>query len=249
MVIKEYFPSEYVQRDLDHKKIVCRSVLYKNRYEEKKDVFLKEGIVLKKLKHKNIIKCFDYFKENNTAYIVLEFYDGVTLDTYLNNEKRGLNDYDLYNIYMPIIDAVNYVHSKKYIHRDIKPNNIMVKNNGIPILIDFGSVSYNKKRTERPISYTEGFSPIELYSKVSNQGKYTDVYSLAATLYYLIEKEAPLDVTKRLFNDKFLRGIKNKKYDIILEKIIIKNLNLDYKKRDNSILKMKKRLKKYLNKN
>lgn len=244
VVIKEFFPNKVALRDLDKKTLICKSNKLKEKYEKQKEVFLREGEILKNLDNKNIVKCYDYFKENDTAYIVLEYHSGLTLDEYIIKNPIDKIDIFFEKIFFPILDTVEYIHNKNIIHRDIKPSNIIIKKSGNPVLIDFGSISTINKKNRREIFLTPGFSPLEFYSEKSKQGRYSDIYSLAATLYYCFSQEVPIESSKRIFEDNLKETIfKNKAFKNSIKKVLIKNLNLKYKKRYKKVSKLKKSLK------
>ena len=109
-VIKEFFPLNLCLRDLDKKTVVCKRNNLKFTYEKSKNDFLNEAKIMQKLKNKNIAKCYDFFEENNTGYIVMKYYEGKTLKEKIDNEKAGELEEMLKKIFFPILDAVDYVH-------------------------------------------------------------------------------------------------------------------------------------------
>ena len=235
-VIKEYYPKGKVLRDMDGKTVVFKMPSFRHKYDEELNIFLNEGSVLRKLKHKNILKCIDYFAENDTGYIITEFCEGKTLDQYIKEERDFLISGQFKKICIPFVKTVNYIHKKGIIHRDIKPKNIIVNKNLGPVIIDFGSACINKKGVKKRISYTPGYSPLEFYSDKSNQGKYSDVYSVAATLYFYLCGKPPEKVTDRVIEDKIEDiGKYNKDISKLFSKTIMKNLSVDYKKRFSSL--------------
>lgn len=156
--------------------------------------------------------------------------------------------------YFPIIEAVKAIHKKNYIHRDLKPNNIIIHRDK-PVLIDFGSAINYKNAARKKILLTPGFSPIEFYSEKTKQGPYSDIYSLAAILYYYITNEIPAEANERIIEDTLVPVSEYKSINGLgfLEDVISKNLSLDYRKRCQSINSYKfallKQYYKYLLKN
>ncbi|OCL25292.1 hypothetical protein U472_13115 [Orenia metallireducens] len=240
VVIKEFFPKNLVLRDLDGKTIICKNSFMKESLQEKMNEFLNEAKLMKSLEDEFIAKCYEFFIENNTAYIVTKYYDGVTLDYYLEEEK----DFEqfLKKIFFPLLNTVEQIHGKQYIHRDIKPSNIIIHQNR-PILIDFGSAINYKSNDKKNIFLTPGFSPIEFYSEKSKQGPYSDIYSLSALLYYFFTTNIPEESLNRIIEDN-LKSIDSLNQEIPdkLNNIIMKNLSLDYKRRDRVIAIFKLKL-------
>lgn len=235
-VIKEFFPEKLVLRDLDHKTLVCKYPSLSEKYLIKREVFLHEAAILKTVRHKNIIGYLNDFVENNTGYIVTNYYRGKTLDKYMETETN-ISMVDFFkNIFVPLMDALNAMHKSGIIHRDIKPNNIIINSRNEPVIIDFGSAVNFQKNNKKDIFVTPGFSPLEFYSPTARQGRFSDIYSLAATLYYYLCGKAPQTAAERIIEDS-VEDIRN--YNRIISKmlatVIMKNLAVDYKKRFSSL--------------
>lgn len=231
-IVKEYFPEGLALRDMDGKSVVCKMPSLKERFYNLEDVLFNEGEILKGFKHKNISKYINHFTENSTTYVVLEHYDGKTLDEYLK-ENKDISINDFFNkIFIPLINAISCIHKKNIIHRDIKPSNIIINEQGEPIIIDFGSAINYKICKKKNIFITPGFSPLEFYSEKSRQGKYSDIYSLTATLYYCLCGKVPMDAGKRIIEDN-IENIKkyNSEISLFFSIIIMKNLSVNHKKR------------------
>lgn len=168
-------------------------------YDKYRRKFTEEAQTLAKFDHPNIVKVIDVFEENETSYIVMPFIQGRTLESLV--EKNGPIDYVLAVNYIgQIASAVGYVHSRNILHRDIKPDNIMITSDNHAILIDFGSArEFIQDKTQHQTSIlTKGYAPIEQYSSNSRKGTYTDIYSLGAVLYFVLTGQKPMDATERL---------------------------------------------------
>lgn len=235
-VIKEHYPKGKVLRDMDERTIVFKMPSFKEKYYEGVNLFLNEGVLLKKLRHKNLVKCIDYFTENDTGYIILKYYEGKTLDDYMKEEKDFFISDEFKKIFIPILNALSYIHKKGILHRDIKPQNVIINKEFGPVIIDFGAACKYKTKQKKKIFYTPGFSPLEYYSDKSRQGRYSDIYSLAATLYYYLSGKTPERVTDRVIEDK-IESLEKYNRDISnsFSRVIMKNLSVDYKRRFSSL--------------
>jgi serine/threonine protein kinase len=155
--------------------------------------FIQEAFRLARCNHPNIIKVYDISQEEYLWYIVMEFVEGRNLEEYL--QIRGvLSEIEAGKYIQQIGDALTYIHQQGFLHRDVKPANIMVKQNSTTaILIDFGATrEFVAGKTQLHTSIvTKYFSPLEQYQQRAKRGEYTDVYALAATYYYLVTKEYP----------------------------------------------------------
>lgn len=235
-VIKEFFPTDLVLRDLDKKTVYYRKPTVKTNFAKYQEIFLNEALILKGNCNRGIVGYIDHFTENGTAYIILDYCSGKTLEAYISEEKDVRISHFLKHIFLPILQTVEEIHRRGVIHRDIKPNNIMIDENGSPVLIDFGCAVPINASEKKHIFVTPGFSPLEFYSERSQQGKYSDIYSLAATLYYYLCGKAPSEVSTRVIVDE-LENIReyNRIISPLLSKVIMKNLSLNYRKRNASL--------------
>ncbi|HEX9061417.1 MAG TPA: serine/threonine-protein kinase [Clostridia bacterium] len=239
-IIKEYFPNKIVLRDIDNKTVVCKMPSVKKKYIESRDDFFNEAHILKNFDNENIVKYIDHFVENDTGYIVLKYYKGKTLDKYIVEEKSiSITDF-FERIFIPVMDAVDEIHKRNILHRDLKPTNILITKRDFPVIIDFGSAINYKNTEEKKIFVTQGYSPLEFYSKKSIQGKFSDIYSLSAILYFYLSGKSPLEISKRIIEDKIEDvSIYNEEVSQRLAKVVMRNLSVDYKKRDNTIKYLK----------
>ena len=151
-----------------------------------------------------IVRVLDFFRENNTAYIVMEFVEGVTLRDYLSRLPARMNFAQAQALMAPVGDALWQIHARGLVHRDISPDNIMLTKDGRPKLLDFGAAKLvfeqGGKSTQNPI-IKRGFSPLEMYSTQGKIGPWSDVYAYCATLYYLFVGSPPEEPMERMEND------------------------------------------------
>ena len=197
VAIKEYLPTEIARRRSDAS-ARPHTESQSERYAWGLDRFLAEARTLARFDHPNIVRVLSVFEANNTAYMVMRFEEGEDLATLL--ERRGtLPEAQLTSCLMPILDGLRLVHASGFIHRDIKPENIYVRQDGSPVLLDFGSArqSFGSAKT-MTILVAPGYAPLEqYYGDASTQGPWTDIYGLGATCYRAISGEAPLDAVAR----------------------------------------------------
>jgi len=197
VAIKEYLPVEVAARRNDAS-VRARTEEHDERYRGGLARFIREARTLARFDHPNIVRVLSVFEFNNTAYMVMRFEEGSNLAAVL--EKRGtLPEGELMRIVQPILDGLELVHNAGFIHRDIKPDNIHIRADGSPVLLDFGSarqpISHAPSMT---ILVAPGYAPFEqYYSSGENQGPWTDIYALGATCYRAISGAAPLDAIAR----------------------------------------------------
>ena len=200
--IKEYFPTNFALRN-NSTKFVSVAEQNLERYNKIMNRFVEEAELVKTLKHRNVITIYDSFFENNTAYYVMEYCDGIDLRRYTNNFSRKLGYDEGMNLLYQIMNGLEYIHSKGILHRDIAPDNIYVtKNNSVKIL-DFGAARSEMDQFNRELSVIikVGYAPIEQYGGRGKQGPYTDIYALGATFYHLFTSRIPIESTQRVAED------------------------------------------------
>jgi serine/threonine protein kinase len=197
VAIKEYLPVEVATRRPDAT-VRSRSDGQRERYRWGLDRFIQEARTLARFDHPNIVRVHSVFEFNGTAYMVMRFEEGDNLATLL--ERRGtLSERDLLRILLPIIDGLELVHNAGFIHRDIKPDNIHIRADGSPVLLDFGSARHALGKAHTlTILVAPGYAPFEqYYSSSENQGPWTDIYGLGATCYRAIAGIPPMDAITR----------------------------------------------------
>lgn len=206
VAIKEYYPQEIAMRKAQYEDVVTvTSIEEKNNYDKGKKRFLDEAQVMARFnKNEGIVKILDFFEANNTAYIVMEYLEGITLKQYLG--KYGVIQFrNLIEMMLPLLEALIEIHSQGLIHRDISPDNIMVQHNGKVKLMDFGAARDYIESGNKSLSVIlkPGYAPPEQYQTHGVQGPWTDIYALCATIYKCLTGITPPDAIARVMDDKF----------------------------------------------
>ncbi len=205
VAIKEYFPNGYVNRNnefsntLSESSTQSRKEFFNNGLER----FLKEARILARFSGEpGIVDVRDFFEENNTAYIVMEYLDGKTLKQLLE-ESRTLNYEEVMRLLTPIMMSLKEIHKQGLIHRDISPDNIMIIGNKARLL-DFGAARNVSAIANKSLSVMlkPGYAPEEQYRSKGNQGSWTDVYAISATIYRCITGVTPDDAAQRVYTDE-----------------------------------------------
>jgi len=207
VTIKEYFPSDYAIRGNGSADAVPRSQDCSGDYRWGLDRFIEEAQTLARFDHPNIVRVYRYFRANNTAYMVLNFEEGQSLKSWLKGLGRAPRQKELDRIVAPLLDALELVHKADYLHRDIAPDNIIIRKDGVPVLIDFGAARGEIAAHSKTISalVKPGYSPYEQYAeRSSQQGPWTDIYALGATLYHAITGKRPPDAPSRMVKDEIV---------------------------------------------
>lgn len=188
VAIKEYLPQEFAVRE-DQTNVVPKSSSDEESYKWGLERFLVEARILGKFKHPNIVRVIRYFPANETAYLVMEFEPGESLEDYIIKHGHGLSEEHIKGLFLPILDGLRAAHDIDLLHRDITPDNIYLRADGTPMLIDFGSARYalGDKTQSLTAMVKKGYAPFEQYSSDSKkQGAWTDIYSIGASLYFCI---------------------------------------------------------------
>ena len=235
VAIKEFFPQGIVTRNTEYEDTVTVTyVEEKADYEKGKERFLKEARTMAKFsKNEGIVKVLDFFEINNTAYIVMEYLEGITLKQYIRENQRITLE-ELVRLLVPLIESLDEIHSQGMIHRDISPDNIMVLPDGRIKLMDFGAARDYTKFGEKTLSIVlkPGYAPPEQYQTHGIQGPWTDIYALCATMYKCITGETPPDAIDRVIDDHLK---KISEFGITIppqvESVIIKGMSVSAKDR------------------
>ena len=197
VAIKEYLPEQFACRMADAT-VTPRSQGDEEFYDKGLDSYLREARTLATFRHPNIVRVARFFEANSTAYMVLEYERGASLKTWWAQHSR-LGEEDLLALLLPLLDGVAVVHESGFLHRDIKPDNICVRDaDGSLVLLDFGSAGHTSvERTDDNSFVTPGYGPIEQYVP-GEQGPWTDIYAIGATLYWMVAGRKPIEAPDRM---------------------------------------------------
>lgn len=198
VALKEYLPGQFCLRK-SNQEVSPLSDEHVDDFRFGLERFLFEARTLTQFEHPNLIKVFNVFEANNTAYMVMNYEKGESLKQ-IHRRKKDFTEEELMSIMLPLMSGLQKIHTKGFVHRDIKPGNIFLREDRSPVLLDFGSA--RKTESTNPQTLTNfvspGYAPIEQYaSKSDKQGPWTDIYGLAATIYKLVVGVAPLNAIDR----------------------------------------------------
>lgn len=192
VAIKEYFPVEFALRAPD-RSVRAKCAQDQEMFDWGKSRFLMEAQLLAQIKHANIVRVLSLFEENNTAYMVMDFEKGESLADRLDS-AAPVDQAFLDSILPPLLEGLDFLHSIGFIHRDIKPENIYIRDDGTPVLLDFGSArnAMGKRTKALTTLLTPGYSPLEQYYSTSDdQGPWTDIYACGGVLYRVVSGKNP----------------------------------------------------------
>lgn len=196
VAIKEFFLDDYCERSESTSQVVYGVTSATSIATRLKEKFLKEAQLVSQLKCRNIVEIYDVFEENNTAYYVMEYLPGMNLSDYIK-QNGPMTEQQALPVIAQVANALEYIHNRKILHLDVKPANIMFRDNNEVVLIDFGiSKRYDDKGTQTSsaiLGRSRGYAPIEQYKTTALEhfSPATDIYSLGATLYYLLTGMTP----------------------------------------------------------
>jgi len=201
VVIKEYFPNEFAIRK--HDSTIIAKTSSGEAFSKGLQRFKEEAKTLARFSHPSIVKILGYFEANQTGYFVMEYEEGIDLAQYLKQKGTRLSQEEILSIIMPILEGLKEVHAHNYLHRDIKPGNILLRDKRGPVLIDFGASKLALGEASKSITsmLTEGYAPLEQYStNVKQQGPFTDLYAVGAVIYKMITGEVPPSAQTRSYD-------------------------------------------------
>lgn len=196
VAVKEFFPEGCWR---EGSTVVSAGRWNSDTYSNAKQKFLLEGQTLGQFNHPGIVQVFYYFEENNTAYMVMEYLRGKTLAELLKQRQGKLSEAKALKQIAQVGEALEILHQAQFLHRDIKPDNIMLADDGRVVLIDFGAArDFTANSTTRYTTMlTPGYAPLEQYGRALKHGAFTDIYALGSTLYHLLTGEAPVSAIER----------------------------------------------------
>ncbi len=210
IAVKEYYPHGFANRDvtsLTGNTVISNDDNEKSVYAEGLKRYVKEAAILSRFFDlSGIVTVKDFFYENSTAYIVMEYIKGISLKEYLKNNGESIGYDTALNLLRPVISSLSTVHKNNLLHRDISPDNIMIAQNGDVKLIDFGAARQFGSDSDKSMTVVlkHGYAPIEQYSSHGDHGTWTDVYAICAVLYRCILGKAPEEAVDRTGNDRYI---------------------------------------------
>ena len=245
VAIKEYLPSTLAVRNNGeaHPRIPDTE-LARFRYGMK--CFFEEGRALAHLAHPNVVRVLNFFRANETVYLVMRYERGRTLQEHIQSHRGTLEELWVRTTFAQLLDGLREVHSNKLLHLDIKPANVYLRNDGSPLLIDFGAArqAFSAEGLNLPPTYTPGFAAPEQYARRELLGPWTDIYSVGATLYACFAAAAPQSADRRMQEDLVVsaRSAFAGRYAAELLDIVDWCLRLDHLERPQSVFALQKAL-------
>jgi hypothetical protein len=245
VAIKEYLPATLALRTADNPSpVVPEENLSTFRYGMK--CFFEEGRALATLSHPNLVRVVNFFRANDTVYLVMRYERGRTLQEHIHKKTGAIKEEWIRGTFTHLLNGLREVHTNKLLHLDIKPGNIYVRNDGTPVLIDFGAArqTLTVDGLKLPPMYTPGFASPEHHRERDKLGPWSDIYSIGASMYACLAGAGPPTAVQRMEKDKMTSARKGwaGKYSAELLDTIDWCLRLDHMERPQSVLALQKAL-------
>jgi len=245
VAIKEYLPSALALRKDGHTvQATSDENLVVFRYGMR--CFFEEGRALARIVHPNVVRVLNFFRTNETVYMVMQYEAGRTLQEQIQSHKNTISENFIRHVFGHLLNGLREVHTHKLLHLDIKPANIYLRADGSPVLLDFGSARQTLTRDSPKLSpmYTPGFAPPEQYQSMDLLGPWSDIYSVGASIFSCFAGVAPQAADARMYEDKqeSAKNIWHGQYSVELLEIIDWCLRLDQQERPPSVFVLQKAL-------
>ena len=243
VAIKEYLPSQLALRKHgDALPSISEENLATFRYGMK--CFFEEGRSLAGLSHPNVVRVLNFFRANETVYMVMRYERGRTLQEHIQARRGTIKENFIRRVFTLLLNGLREVHSNKLLHLDIKPANIYIRNDGTPVLIDFGAARQTLIEGGLKLNpmYTPGFAPPEQYENRELFGPWSDIYSIGASMFACLAGAAPQAADQRAEKDRYVSTTRlwQGRYSRQLLETIDWCLELDHLQRPQSVLAMQK---------
>ncbi len=244
--IKEYLPGALVLRTSGSVVVEASSDDNRNIFRHGMKCFFEEGRTLAKINHSNVIRVTNFFRANETVYMVMQYERGRTLQQYIQTHRGNIREGFIRRVFAQMLTGLREVHTHKLLHLDIKPSNIYIRQDGSPVLIDFGAArqTLNQEETRLQPMYTPGFAAPEQYHNRERLGPWTDIYSTGASIYACLAGLPPQAADARLLNDKLTPAARAwaGEYSSQLLETVDWCMQLNYMERPQSVFALQKRL-------
>ncbi len=199
VALKEYLPADLSVRRSDYS-VHPASDGDRETFDWGLSRFLDEARTLATFRHPNIVRVMRFFQANQTAYMVMEFVKGASLSDWIK-PRRPLNQAAVIKMVAPLVEGLGTIHRAGYLHRDVKPGNIYIREDGSPVLLDFGAARAQDGGGELTAIVSPGYAPLEQYSQSSHQGPWSDLYAMGGVMYWMVTGAKPMDATARVRDD------------------------------------------------
>jgi serine/threonine protein kinase len=245
VAIKEYYPRHIAGRTDGTLEVRPHTRQDTEEFERGREQFQQEGRTIARFDHPNIVDVRSYFERNGTGYLVMDYYEGQTLDAYLAASDGRLPEEEAVPLIQEVLDGLRPVHEAGVLHRDIDPQNIYRTEDGRAVLLDFGAAREAMAARSQSLSVIlkEGYAPFEQYTPDGNQGPHTDIYAVAATLYKCVTGLTPPPAPERMKEDTLLppRDV-NDDLSLDTHAALLKGLARDPESRPASVEEFSRRL-------
>ena len=243
VAIKEYLPAQFALRK---EGAALPSIAEENlatfRYGMR--CFFEEGRALATLAHPNVVRVLNFFRANETVYLVMRYERGRTLHEHIHVRRGTVRENFIRHVFTLLLNGLREVHAQKLLHQDIKPANIYIRNDGTPVLIDFGAArqTFSVGAPKLNPMFTPGFAPPEQYRDREQLGPWSDVYSIGASIFACLAGAAPQSGDQRLEKDRYVSATRlwQGKYSVEMLETIDWCLDLDPLKRPQSVFALQK---------
>ena len=245
VAIKEYMPTSLALR-ADGYAVILNNEDVAVTFKHGLKCFFEEGLALAKINHKNIIRVLNFFRANNTVYMVMQYERGKPLQDFILAQEQPLEEAFVRKLFAELLNGLREVHTHKLLHLDIKPANIYIRQDSSPVLLDFGSARQILTGAHAGLapSFTPGFASPEHYIDRKQLGPWSDIYSLGASMYACLARSSPMAADLRVKNNLLIPAQKIGKniYSDSLLRTIDNCLELDHFKRPQSVFSLQKSL-------